>query len=147
MIVREMTQQECVAVLSECTLGRLACARDNHPYVVPVFFAFADKHVYSFSMEGQKVDWMRTNPFVCFQVDEFSTKREWRTVVVYGHYEELTDTPRWTQERDHAWSLLQKHRANWWEPGGLKPTPHAATHLFFRICVESMTGRQATSSA
>ena len=48
------------------------------------------------------------------------------------------------RERDHAWSLLSKH-ANWWEPGGLKPVAAApaSSHLFYRIRIVRLTGRQA----
>lgn len=78
-----------------------------------------------------------------------SRSREWRSVVVYGVYEELPDRIGWKRERDRAWSLLREH-ANWWEPGGLKPVPGpmatASTHLFYRINMESMTGRQGVAS-
>jgi nitroimidazol reductase NimA-like FMN-containing flavoprotein (pyridoxamine 5'-phosphate oxidase superfamily) len=146
MIVKEMNRQECLALLSSCRLGRLACSKDSRPYVVPIHFAFADNHLYSFSMPGQKIDWMRSNPNVCIQVDEFTEHREWKSVVVNGVYEELPDRIGSKGEREHAWSLLQTH-ADWWEPGGLKPIPQpvasAATHLFYRIRIETVTGRRA----
>jgi nitroimidazol reductase NimA-like FMN-containing flavoprotein (pyridoxamine 5'-phosphate oxidase superfamily) len=91
---------------------------------------------------------MRANPQICFHTGEFHGQSEWRSVVVEGRYEELPDTPQWRSERDHAWSLLQKH-ASWWEPGGFKPTESAATyaspHLFFRILIGNMTGRRASA--
>ena len=150
MIVKEMTRQECVALLSECRLGRLACARDNRPYVVPISYAFADNHLYGFSLVGQKIEWMRTNPLVCVQVDQFAQHREWQSVVIYGRYEELSEEGRWVSERFRAWSLLQAKQANWWEPGSLKPglrtAAKAPPHLFYRIKIESMTGRQAIDS-
>lgn len=146
MIIREMTRQEIVELLTEIRFGRLACTKDNQPYVVPINFAYAEDHLYSFSMPGQKIDWMRANPRVCVQVDEFSSHREWRSAVIYGVYEELTDTPQWKRERDHAWSLLHD-RPNWWEPGGLKPGPQPvvrdSTHVFYRILLNTLTGRQA----
>ena len=146
MIVKEMTRQDCVAVLSASRVARLACAKDNQPYVTPIHFAFADHHLYSFSMPGQKIDWMRANPNVCVQIDQSMDHRQWRSVVVYGVYEELPDKIGSKRERDHAWSLLEKH-SNWWEPGGLKPIPGpvagASSHLFYRIRIDSMTGREA----
>lgn len=49
--------------------------------------------------------------------------------------------------RDHAWSLLSKH-FDWWEPGGLKPdmppvSDHSPPHVFYRILVEHVSGREA----
>jgi nitroimidazol reductase NimA-like FMN-containing flavoprotein (pyridoxamine 5'-phosphate oxidase superfamily) len=146
MIVREMTEQENTAVVSAGRLARLACAKEGQPYVVPIHYAFADHHLYSFSMPGQKVDWMLSNPKVCVQIDDLSSARSWKSVVVYGTFEELPDRIGTKVARDHAWTLLEKH-ANWWEPGGLKPTlppvAGASNHLFYRIRIESMTGRQA----
>ena len=66
-----------------------ACARDNRPYVVPITFAFADNNIYSFSLIGQKIEWMRKNPEVCVQVGDFREGREWKSVVAYGVFEEL----------------------------------------------------------
>jgi uncharacterized protein len=147
MHVQEMTQEECIAIVSNGRMGNLACARDNRPYVVPIYYAFSENHLYSFSMPGQKVDWMRSNPHVCVQVDNFSDQGHWQSVVMYGLYHELPDIAGTKHEREHARFLLQQH-ANWWEPGGLKPTPQPMTafptHLFYRIAIESMTGRRSS---
>ncbi|MBE1205343.1 pyridoxamine 5'-phosphate oxidase family protein [Aminobacter carboxidus] len=152
MIVQEMTRDENIALVSTHRLGRLACVRDNRPYLVPFHYALSDNHLYSFSMQGQKIDWMRENAQVCVQVDEVGATLEWRSVIVFGLFEELPETPQWQRDRDHAWSLLQKH-ANWWEPASLKPsapsTAVGSASVFYRIKIESMTGRharEATSS-
>ena len=146
MVVHEMTRQESIAILSSRRLARLACVKDNQPYLVPCHYAFSDNHLYSFALSGQKIDWMRENAHVCVQVDELGANRQWRSVVVYGLFEELPETPQWQRERKHAWSLLEQH-ANWWEPGSLKP-PSASNEtrsplIFYRIKIESITGRHA----
>ena len=146
MHVHVMTADECIALVANGRMGNLACARDNRPYVVPIYYAFSENHLYSFSMPGQKIDWMRSNPHVCVQVDSFSDQAHWQSVVMHGLYRELPDTPGNQHDRQHAWFLLQQH-ANWWEPGGLKPTAQAITdvptHLFYRIAIETMTGRRS----
>lgn len=146
MIIKELDKQQMQSLLATNRLGRLACVEDGQPYVVPITFAFSDGHLYSFSMPGQKLDWMRHNPKVCVQVDEFSHAREWKSVVVYGLYEELPDRIGHKHQRERAWSLLSQH-ASWWEPGALKPAPlpvaTASSHVFYRILIGSMTGRQA----
>jgi nitroimidazol reductase NimA-like FMN-containing flavoprotein (pyridoxamine 5'-phosphate oxidase superfamily) len=146
MIVKEMSRQECVALLSNSRLARLACARDNQPYVIPIHYAYADNYLYSYSMVGQKLEWMRANPLVCVQLDHFLQPRIWQSVIVFGRYEELPDTPEWSRSRQLAWSLLQKH-ANWWEPGCLKTETQCATgkptHVFYRVEIEHLTGRQS----
>lgn len=159
MNIREMTRLECIALLRSARLGRLACVRDNRPYVVPIHFAFGDDFIFSFSLPGKKVEWMRGNPHVCLQVDNVGSVHGWKSVVVDGVFEDLPKVPALDRtapaidqlapvldhEREFAWSLLQKH-ANWWEPGSLNLGATLATagsHLFYQIKIETISGRQA----
>ncbi len=145
VIITEMNRSECLGLLSSQRLGRLACCLDGKPYVVPVTFASDGNYLYGFSLTGKKIEWMRTNPRVCLQVDEFASHSEWRSVIIDGKFEELPDRMGWKHARDHAWSLLSQH-ANWWEPGGLKPADENPTpHVFYRIIIENLTGRKSVT--
>lgn len=146
MLILTLNKTECENLLAENRVGRLACAKDGQPYLVPVYYAYAKNYLYAFSMPGKKIDWMRANPLVSVLIEDRGQGREWRSVVVDGSYEELPDVIGHKREREHAWSLLSKH-ANWWEPGGLKPvmppsSGHSA-HVFFRISVDQVSGREA----
>lgn len=147
MLVRALSALECTKILTANRVGRLACAKDGQPYVVPFYYAHSDAHLYGFSMPGKKIEWMRANPLVSVQVDEHGQGRGWRSVVVDGRYEELPDRIGHKLQRDHAWSVLSKH-ADWWEPGSLKPvvplTADSAPHVFFRILIEEVSGREAS---
>jgi nitroimidazol reductase NimA-like FMN-containing flavoprotein (pyridoxamine 5'-phosphate oxidase superfamily) len=138
----ELSTHASLKVLAHTHLGRLACVRDKQPYIVPVNFAYHDHALYSFSLPGQKIAWMRDNPLVCIEADQM--RREyWATVVVFGRYEELTDTPKFREERTLAFTLLQK-RAMWWEHAGTKTMPGAAAPqvpIYYRIGIERITGR------
>lgn len=144
MIVRSLTEAECTEVLNENRLGRLACARDGQPYVVPIYYAHADGYLYAFSLPGRKIDFMRANPLASLLME---TKQEdgWRSVVVDGRYEELPDEIGHKRQRDHALILLSRH-AGWWEPGSLKPILPVTTYvreIFFRITIDRVSGREA----
>ena len=144
MLIQELTRQASLEVLARTHLGRLACARGMQPYIVPIHFAYQDNWLYSFSMPGQKIDWMRANPLVCVEADQMR-REQWTTVVVFGRYEELCDTPEFRSERALAFNLLQQ-RAMWWEPGGAKTMPGgtpATGPVFYRIKIEQITGRRA----
>jgi nitroimidazol reductase NimA-like FMN-containing flavoprotein (pyridoxamine 5'-phosphate oxidase superfamily) len=142
MIIRTLSRAECTKLLAANRIARLACAKDGQPYVVPIYFAYADSHLYAFSMPGKKIEWMRGNPMVSLQVQEGGEGREWKSVVVDGRYEEMIDCAG----RDHAWSQLSRH-FDWWEPGGLKPVASEVSdhspHVFFRISIEQISGREA----
>ena len=147
MFIHEMTESECRQALLQATVGRLACARDNQPYVVPIYFAFDREHVYAFTSFGQKIEWMRTNPRVCLEIDERTTHNQWKSVIVFGRYEELPDLPRYEAARIKAHELLQKH-VMWWEPAYVgaahRDIPHSEEPIFYRIKIDRMTGHRAT---
>jgi nitroimidazol reductase NimA-like FMN-containing flavoprotein (pyridoxamine 5'-phosphate oxidase superfamily) len=148
MVIHEMTEHECRRALRRATFGKLACARDNQPYVVPIHFWYDGKHVYGFTTLGQKVEWMRSNPLVCLEIDERRSDNEWMSVIVFGRYEELPDTPEFGPARAQARHLLRK-RAIWWEPAFAaaehRDKPHVLAPVFYRIHIEQMTGHRATA--
>lgn len=39
MLIHRMTKAECLDLLARSRLGRLGCAHQNQPYVVPIYFA------------------------------------------------------------------------------------------------------------
>ncbi len=144
MLIQELTKQASLDVLAHTSLGRLACCRQLQPYVVPFNFAYQDNCLYSFSMPGQKIAWMRDNPLVCVEADQMR-REQWRTVVAFGRYEELPDTVSMRPQRALAVSLLQQ-RATWWEPGSVKmpqgDSPSALAPVFYRIDIVRITGRR-----
>ena len=148
-IISELTALESLGVLARTQLGRLACSRDMQPYVVPIYFAYKDKSLYSFSMPGQKIDWMRANPLVCVEADQMRGE-DWTTVVVFGCYKELPDTEEMQSERALAVALLEK-RPEWWEPGRVKISPGgpapvtaaAVAPVIYRIDIVKISGRRS----
>lgn len=142
-----MTEFECRKALQRATVGRLACARDNQPYVVPIYFAIDRDHLYAFTTLGQKVEWMRLNPRVCVEIDERTTHDQWESVVIFGQYEELPDLPKFEAARAKALELLQQH-VMWWEPAYIgaahRDVSHSEKPIVYRIRIERMTGHRAT---
>jgi nitroimidazol reductase NimA-like FMN-containing flavoprotein (pyridoxamine 5'-phosphate oxidase superfamily) len=146
MLIHELTAVQCEEVLARANVGRLACARNDQPYIVPIFLYFdiTEKSLYSFSTLGQKIDWMRGNPKVCVEVDEISERLHWTTVVVFGQYEEIRDSKQESDVRRRAYELFQKH-PEWWLPGTGKLTTGEEHHtpVIFRIRVDKASGRRA----
>jgi nitroimidazol reductase NimA-like FMN-containing flavoprotein (pyridoxamine 5'-phosphate oxidase superfamily) len=144
MRIADMTMNECLALLSEGHVARLACANAGKPYVVPVHYVLAGRRIYSFSMPGMKISWMRDNPQVCIQHDSIKDACNWRSVVVHGLYRELPDNEHAHAEHMKAWELLQR-RPNWWEPGSCTPKDQAGgtKPIFYFIEIVDITGRRA----
>jgi nitroimidazol reductase NimA-like FMN-containing flavoprotein (pyridoxamine 5'-phosphate oxidase superfamily) len=145
MIINTMNKKECQEFLAHGSIGRLGCALDNEPYVIPIYFACEDDYAYVLSTFGQKIEWMRINPKVCLQVDQVATQSQWVSVVVNGMYEELPE-PQYATEREHARTLLQK-RYRWWlnalAERQAKTSEVLIEPLFFRIRISSITGLRA----
>ncbi len=147
MLIQEMTRHASLELLARTRLGRLACAQATQPYVVPFYFVYDDGYLYSFTTVGQKIEWMRANPLVCVEADEVVSPQQWVSVVVFGRYEELPNTPQWQLERELAYKLLQQY-AMWWEPGYVKTIHHGTERplvpVFYRIYVDRITGHLAS---
>ncbi len=147
MVIHEMDVGECRRLLLQMNFGRLACALDNQPYVVPIYFSYDGEYVYGFSTPGQKIEWMRANPLVCLEVDEMIDTDEWRSVLVTGRYEELIDTPELAADRARAHQALQS-RERWWQYTAVagaewRRKSVAFEPIFYRIRIAHLSGHRA----
>ena len=145
MVINEIADKECVEILSRASFGRLGCALNNEPYVVPINFAYDGGDLFAMSTFGQKIEWMRANPKVCIQVDEIQGTSQWVSIIANGSYQELRE-PQFTLEVEHARKLLQK-RNRWWQAAlaerQLRTGDDLITPIFFRIRLDSMKGLRA----
>jgi nitroimidazol reductase NimA-like FMN-containing flavoprotein (pyridoxamine 5'-phosphate oxidase superfamily) len=147
VVIHEMTEGECRAMLDGTNVARLACALDNQPYVVPVRVHLDGEFLYGYATLGQKIEWMRQNPLVCLEVDELVTDAHWASVVVFGHYEELPPTPQHEDARQVAETLFQRH-PRWWVPASVPlGAQEQRTPIVFRIQISRMTGRRVAPDA
>jgi|SRR5688572_9101500 len=85
----KLTDAQIEHVLHTQFVGRLGCCADGKMYVVPVTYVYDDGYIYAHSKEGLKVQMMRKNSQVCFLVDAMENITNWRSVIVWGEYQEL----------------------------------------------------------
>ena len=63
--------KEIEEILERAPVGRLGLADGEEPYVVPLNFVYDDGRIYFHSgVEGRKLEIIKSNPRVCFEVDE-----------------------------------------------------------------------------
>jgi uncharacterized protein len=146
MLVSELRSGECYELLARLGFGRLACARDNQPYIVPIYFAYEPERLYGFGTLGQKIEWMRSNPLVAVEADEVKSHIEWTSVVVRGRYEEFPDTPEYADRRQQAQSVLEK-RSLWWQTGLASAQTRGSFNrdlaVFYCIHIDEISGHRA----
>lgn len=87
----DLTKDEINNVLMSQSLCRIACSDGDKPYMVPVTFAYAGNYLYGQCMPGTKLSILRKNPNVCVQVDMINSLTNWKSVLVFGKFEELKD--------------------------------------------------------
>ena len=64
------SKQEMEDILRKSRICRLAFSDDGEPYIVPVCFGYRDDRIYFHSApDGRKMDIIRKNPRVCFEVE------------------------------------------------------------------------------
>ena len=146
MLIHELSPTDCVELLKRSDLGRLGCAHENQPYIVPIHFSFdvVGPCLYAFSTVGQKIEWMRENPKVCIEVEDVADKDHWTTVLAFGRYEEMGDSPADRAARATAERLFQQ-RPEWWLPGAAKlGSGERHAMLVYRILIDRLTGRRAS---
>jgi uncharacterized protein len=138
-----MRSRECREMLMNLGYGRLACACNNRPYIVPIYFAYDADRLYCFSTLGRKIEWMRENPLVCVEVDEVRGHDDWASVIVFGQYVEIPNTREYAKSREHVRSLLQK-RSLWWQSGytasQIRRKDKHPVSVFYCIQLEEMSG-------
>ncbi|MHB8379870.1 MAG: pyridoxamine 5'-phosphate oxidase family protein [Acidimicrobiales bacterium] len=88
-MIEEMSPDEINEFVLEQKVGRVGCHAEGETYVVPVIYAWREDCFYVYTTVGKKIEMMRENAQVCFEVDEHLGSGRWRSVIVQGLYEEL----------------------------------------------------------
>jgi uncharacterized protein len=147
MHIEELKRKAAMDFLAGSRLGHLACANNGQPYITPCYFAYHDQYIYSFATVGQKIEWLRTNPLACLQVDEIKSFQEWTSVIVLGRYEELPKAGKSQEARELAYKLLHQHEF-WWEPGYARTVLHGAARpldpVYYRMSIDEISGHRGT---
>ena len=79
------------ALLKDQLIGRIGCHSAEIMYIVPVNYVYDGINIYCHSAKGMKIDMMRENPQVCFEVDNIKDITNWQSVIAWGKFEEITD--------------------------------------------------------
>lgn len=134
-------------VLDSQVIGRIGCYADGKVLVVPITYAFDGECIYAHSKEGMKIKMMRKNPKVCFEVDVMDNMANWRSVILWGEYEELKG--RASQEKgmkiltDRLMPLIASETLRPDEHHSMRPqmVEKEQKAIVYRIKIKERTGR------
>ena len=133
-VIRVLPDDQIEELLRTSIVGRIACCAhgetgDGRPYLVPLAYGYDGESVYAHSGPGRKLDFMRAEPRVTFEVDRATASDRWQSVVAEGTFEEITDP----EERLAALRTLYP------PPAGI---PSLGEHtVVFRLRLTSKSGR------
>ncbi|ASU34779.1 pyridoxamine 5'-phosphate oxidase family protein [Mucilaginibacter xinganensis] len=87
----ELNNEQIEELLTNQAVGRIGCHSGGVTYIVPINYLYENSVVYAHSAQGMKIEKMRENPDVCFEVDKIEAIVNWQSVIAWGKFEEVTD--------------------------------------------------------
>jgi nitroimidazol reductase NimA-like FMN-containing flavoprotein (pyridoxamine 5'-phosphate oxidase superfamily) len=88
-MIGELLPSQIEQILHEQVIGRIGCHASGRTYVVPVTYVYDGSSILGHTAVGLKVQMMRENPMVCFEVEDLRHLPRWSSVIAQGRYEEL----------------------------------------------------------
>ncbi len=145
-ITLKSSMEDVIARCQYCTMAMID--QNNHPYVLPMNFGYADGVVYLHSApEGKKVDILRNNNRVClaFSTDHVlrhqnedmacSFSMKYRSVLIYGKVEFIDDPT----EKRRVLNILMKQYTG--RDDFKYNDPAIINVLVYKVVAEKMEGR------
>ena len=138
------------AVLKKATIIRLAMVDNGMPYLLPFNFGYSENCIYIHSAPvGKKIDVLRQNPQVCFEVEDETATVEgdiacrwstlYRSVIGYGKVEFVTGF----DEKVLALDIIMKQHG---APAKMVFDPKEVEFIVvLKLTIESMTGKQSSN--
>ena len=138
--IRDLTLEECNALLTSRNVGRLAFSHHDRVDIEPISYASDGEWIFGRTSEGTKLAMLLHHPWCAFETDEVRGLFEWSSVVVKGTFSILDPKIGSLHTYQRADKLLRKL-----VPGTFSahdPVPHR--HVIFGIFAHEITGRTSS---
>lgn len=140
-------QKEIEDILKACSVCRLAMVDGDKPYLVPMNFGYREGALYLHSArEGKKIELIKKNPQVCFEVDEIVQFRKAKLACDWGvEYKSVVGSGKAVflsgpEEKRRAFDIIMAQYS-----GEAYDYPDAMLErtLVIKIEIERMTGKKS----
>lgn len=84
-----LSDGESLKLLRRNKIGRIAYSLHDRVEIVPLHYVLRDNWIYGRTSPGGKLETLRHNQWIAFEVDEIDSLFEWRSVVVHGQFYHL----------------------------------------------------------
>ena len=136
-----------IAIIKKATVCRLGMVNGAKPYIVPLSFGYQDNVLYFHgALKGQKIDFIKENPNVCFEFDiaaealsddgacDWSMK--FQSVIGYG-------TAAFIEDLDEKRQALGIIMAQYSDKEFEFPEKQVNATAVIKVGIKSMTGKQS----
>jgi hypothetical protein len=144
-LFRDLGPEECKAILGRNVVGRLAYSFRDRVSIEPVSYIYHDGSIYGRTSASDKLDVLRHSRWVAFEVDEVEGMFEWRSAVAHGAFYRLEREGSQIDRAAYDRALALARRLIPETGTREDPVPHR--NVLFRIFVDELTGREATTRA
>jgi uncharacterized protein len=103
--IDEMSTKEIRELLHKVGYGHLGFIYEGKPLVIPMHYYLEGADIYLFTTEGMKTYGMDANPEIYLQVEEVQGSLHWRSVMLKGRAERITDKV----DIDRIMQLIKEH--------------------------------------
>jgi nitroimidazol reductase NimA-like FMN-containing flavoprotein (pyridoxamine 5'-phosphate oxidase superfamily) len=136
-MIQDLTGLEIDQILRRQRIGRVGSTSVGHVEITPIIYGYDGSSIFGHSRFGRKIQYMRGNPEVCFEVEEVVDPASWQVVVLRGTYLELSDP----QERDVAMRLILAQAGGGPESSAVQVN-RGDELVIYRIAVTDRSGRR-----
>ena len=138
---RDLTPDECHAILARHNVGRLAFGMKDRVDITPIHYVHDDGWLYGRTAAGRKLEVIAHNRWVALEVDEVDGLFDWRSVVVKGGLYILRPNGSEAEVSAYRTGLRMIRRLVPEALADRDPIPEHA--LLFRIHIDELSGREA----
>ncbi len=136
----DMDMPEIILLLQEVDYAHLACARCNHPYVIPIHYVYREPFIYTSPLKVRRPI-SAGNPEVCIQVEKVMSASRWRSVILTGKVERIMEGARREEAmaiiRERNPSLTPAKSRTWKDTWGFQHV-----QVIYRIEPDAISGRK-----
>ena len=142
LVLRELDRAECDAILARNHVGRVAFSYKDHVDIEPIHYVFSAGWLYGRTKYGTKLRTLAHNRWLAFETEEIDGTFDWRSVVVKGALYLLEGDGAQSDTYEKAVEIFRTFIPHAFDADD--PTPDR--NVMFRIHIDQVTGREATSS-
>jgi len=145
---KEITEKKSLEeIIKKAEICRLAMCNEGLPYIVPLCFGYEDDALYFHcAHEGKKIDILRRNPEVCFEIeidqeiigaeDACRWTMKYRSVIGFGTVEFIEDD----KQKRRALNIIMRQYSD----GSFSfPDKNFGLTEIIRVDIRNMTGKQS----